>query len=76
MIPVIKRCVTELRFKDTNRLKVRTWKKYTLCKQQPKKAGLAIMVSNTRVKHFARDKNQISYNDKKIKPWGSHNNYK
>ena len=70
---------THFRPSDTQRLKVRGWKKIFHANRNQKKAGVAILISDKRsfkIKTITRDKEGHYINDQGINPRRRYNNYK
>ena len=61
---------TQLRAKDTYKLKVRRWKKTFRVNRKDRKSGAAILISNKidfKTKAIKKDKERTLFNDKRIK---------
>ena len=73
-------CLQETHFKprDTDRLKVKGWKKIFHANGDQKKAGVAILISDKtdfKTNTMIRDKEKL-HNDQRINPRRKYNNYK
>ena len=69
---------TQLKTRDTYRLKVKGWKKIFHANRDQKKAGVAILISNkidVKIKAVKRQRRTLR-NDQTINPRGRYNNYK
>ena len=74
------RCLqeTDLKTRDTYRLKVKGWKKIFHTNREQKKAGVAILISDKtdfQIKAVKRQRRTL-HNDQRINPRRRYNNYK
>ena len=70
---------TNLKTRDTYRLKVKGWKRTFYANRDQKKAGVAILISDKidfKIKNVKRDKKRMLHNDQRINPRIRYNNYK